>query len=334
MVRTASTRTASPSKRGPNSTDPPSNAALIVQWLDENSVDYEYEPEFDVERVNFDESLRNQARLTQPLNEDRVELYAEQMENGDQFPPVVGYMARDRKLIFIDGNHRGQAWRLMDATTIPALVVKGLKAEDIVKLTFEANARHGVPNSTEERLEHAMHLVRAGYSQKNAALAMNLKTEDLHQAWRRSEADRRAASVGVKNNQWSAISPSARQRLDAVKNDSVFKKAVDIVDKLQLKSGDIGDLVSTINTKRTNKAQMEYLADFLEEHKGEIKRGSRGTRNLRYMLTTHVKGLIADLHREDFLENLTPQEAQEYSELLEEGKREIDLGLKTLTDFV
>ncbi len=54
----------------------------------------------------MDRSLRDQARLGNPVDEETVERYAEAMRGGAEFPAVVGWRGSEAKLILIDGNHR------------------------------------------------------------------------------------------------------------------------------------------------------------------------------------------------------------------------------------
>jgi ParB-like nuclease domain len=305
---------------------------LVKEWLDENSVHYVLEREFPLSKIDFNTSLQNQARLSSPLNEDVVQNYAEAIEGGAVFPPCVGYM-KGSKLVFIDGNHRGQAYLLLGAETMPVYVLKNANTDVILKMTYEANATHGVPNSPEERLEHAMWLVRSGHTQQSAAVVMNVRVADLRTALQRSDADRRAASLNIKRVNWTWISVSARTRINAIKSDQVFRKTVEVVNKLGLKSGAVSELVSNINEAKTNAAQMKILDNYLKQNEDKIQVANKGKRNRRYLVRTHALGLITDLDREDFFQNLPPQEAQEYKALLSKVVKRTNQAVKELAAY-
>jgi len=310
--------------------------AIIEEWLKDNVVDYELDRNFPLANVDLESSLKNQARLRVPLNEDVVETYAEAMENGAEFPPCVGYM-QGKKLIFIDGNHRGAAYSLLDVVDIPVFIVKNASTDMILKLTYEANVPHGIPNSKEDRLDHAMWLVRSGgHSQRVAATVMNVKAADLQAALSRSEADRRAAALSVKRAHWSAISISSRRRLNAIKSDAAFRKAVDVVFKMDLKTGDVSELVSAVNRERTNAAQLKVLDKYLETNKEKVQiatRSSAATRNYRHLVRSHAQSVITAVTHDDFLEGMTPQEAAEIKTLLRNLVRVSNAAIKDLAQY-
>ena len=314
---------------------PKKNDVKVESWLEDEGVEFELNSEFPLKKIDFDSSLKNQARLKISLYEDIVERYAELMEAGTPFPPAVGYM-KNNKLIFIDGNHRGQANLLMDNSTMPVYVVKGANASKIIALTFTANTSHGLPNKEEERVEHALHMVREGVTQAYAANMMGLKTAEVQGAWRRAEADRRAAAVGINKNQWNAIAAPSRVRVSSISNDLVMKKAVSVITKLNMKATEISLLISDIKKQRTDAERTKMLNAILKERSSEVgvvTRGSKSTQSRRYLLLTHGKGLVKDLHLDDFYSDLHPEEASEYVKVLKDVVRECNKALKELQAY-
>ena len=302
--------------------------AKTAEWLSDNLVEWEFDREFPIDKINFEESLNNQARFKNPIIEDTVQVYAEAMENGDQFPACVGYM-KNHKLVFIDGNHRGQAAALLDSETLPVFIVKNAPVDMILKLTYEANAKQGPPNSPEERLEHAMWLVRSGHNQHNAAALMNIKVSDLRSSLLKSEADRRAAALSIKRQTWNSFGSTSRKRLNAIKSDAAFKKAVDVSHKLGLKTDKISALVGDINRVKTNAEQLKVVDQYIDAHSTEAQIASRKNKtNLRYLVRTHSQALMVDLNRDDLYENLPPQEAAEIKAILRKLVREVNAAIK------
>jgi len=309
------------------------NQLVVEEWLESFSVDWDYKPAFAMSKIDLKESVRNQARLDNPLDEDRVELIAEGIENGDKIPPVVGYL-KNNKLILIDGNHRVNAWELCGSKTVPVYVVKEANVEVLTEMTYQANAKHPTPNTQEERIQHAIFMVQQGRSQIDAAGTMNVKVLELQRAWAKTEVERRALAVGVSIREWSKVSVSSKVRINALKNDDVFAKCVTVVSEIKLPTEEVSKLVADVNRKRTNESQLALLDSFRKDHREEIKKNRSGTRSLSYMVSTHSSGLIATLNREDFYDTLTPAQAQDYSVKLGEVISEAAVAQNKLRSYV
>jgi predicted transcriptional regulator len=308
----------------------------VEEWLEEEGVTFDFNPEFSIKRVDFDASIKNQARLNVQLVPEVVERYAELMESGIVFPAMVGYM-KNNKLVFIDGNHRGQAHLLKGSTSIPVYVVKGANASKIIALTFMANTTHGLPNNEDERIEHALHMIREGVTQAYAANMMGLKSSEVSNAWRKSEADRRAAAIGVKQNEWNSISPASRVRVVSIANDQILKKAVSVITKLNMKSTEIDKLVNDIKRLKTDTSRTKFLNDILKDRADEVgvvTRGAHASQSRRYLVMTHGKGLIHDLHLKDFYTDLHPEEAAEYVSILKKVVSECNASIRELKNYV
>jgi hypothetical protein len=135
-------------------------------WLDAQGVAWEFRPDVPLDAFNEAESLNNQVRF-QPLVQATVDQYATAMNEGAKFPPIL-VNAKRNKFVRLDGNHRVAAARAVGKTTFHAYeaLVTGQPA---VLLAFKANNRNGLPNTEEERIYHAIWLVRNGASIKAAA---------------------------------------------------------------------------------------------------------------------------------------------------------------------
>ena len=74
--------------------DHPARRADVEKWLDERGVRWRFDPEVPLSDIDVETSLRNQARLGEPVHQETVDTYKEAMKNGDPFPallrPAVG----------------------------------------------------------------------------------------------------------------------------------------------------------------------------------------------------------------------------------------------------
>ena len=305
------------------------------EWLDDHGVKWHFEPEFPISDIDIEASLANQARLLVPLDAETVELYAESMINGDTYPPAVGYL-KNGKLVLIDGNHRVNAWIDVGETSVPVFIVENADAQKIVLMTFQANTRHGLANPVEERIEHALWLIRnKGTNQNMAANVMNVKKSDVNTAWRKSEANRRAKAVGIKKIEWDTFAVSSKTRLASIGNDLSFKKAAEVSYKLGLHYDEINDLVTTVKTYKTATAQVKFLNAYANEHVEEAtaEKALKKGRNSRYFIVTYAKGLMRIFAKDDMYENIADIELEEYKDVLGRLRNEIDSVLYELDQF-
>src|SRR5712672_378946 len=78
----------------------------------------------DVSSIDENASKQNNARVsTAPIQDELVEDYALAMERGDVFPLIVLFK-KGKGYIILGGNHRFQALRLLNESSIDAYIVK------------------------------------------------------------------------------------------------------------------------------------------------------------------------------------------------------------------
>jgi integrase/recombinase XerD len=151
--------------------------------------------------------LHNQARF-QPIDESRVETYAEAMKRADKFPPVISH-GKIGKLIQVDGNHRLQA-AIRVKKPLDTYIINA-PAQTVVALTFEANVRHGWGTSEDERVQQALYLMENGASVKSAASALAISEKLVNAASIRRNTDRRflECSISTPQNTGYAVDGAA-----------------------------------------------------------------------------------------------------------------------------
>jgi hypothetical protein len=112
----------------------------------------------------------------------------------------------------LDGNHSFAAYARNDRAGIPSyeVFVSGMQA---TMLAFRANARHGVPNTEDERLSHAVHLMDSEVTLAQVAAICMVSERALRTRWNKRQANRRAYEVGLLRNEWDSLLPAVRGRL-------------------------------------------------------------------------------------------------------------------------
>jgi hypothetical protein len=249
----------------------------IEEWLDGYGVDWKFVPNVPISQVNVQASLNNQARIEQGvLDANTVETYTEAMKRGDAFPALVGYK-KSGKYILIDGNHRIAGGQGSGTTDFDMYEVSASTEPELIDLlTYEANAKHGLPNSPEDRLRHAVALAATGTSLKAAAARLNLPLSQVSSAWARYQADQRATEVGIVKSRWNELTPNARARIGNCKYDSVMEGVAELAYRAQMPYTEIDDVVTMTNKARTEKSALSALATYRDKIKHRIRKTGGG----------------------------------------------------------
>lgn len=248
----------------------------IEDWLDAKGVGWEFVAELPMAEIDVEKGLNNQARVFTKLDTERVTTYAEGVARGDAFPGVILHRSSKNKVSAIDGNHRIAAYARENRATIPAYVVLKVQPQTLVMMTFEANVKHGLPTTHDERLYQAAWLIQNGASEKQAAAAVNVKVGDVQKYWLKRKADNRAKEVGVSRTAWDAISQSARGRLANVSTDEGFKAASELTFKANLAANEVFDLVQRLNAVKSSSRQEALVKQFAGELGERIQEAGSG----------------------------------------------------------
>lgn len=187
---------------------------------------WSYTESIPVSRINRRKSHANQARISEPLNAEKVKEYKNSMIAGDKFPASVFFIDGE-DYVTSDGNHRNEAvFELGNETQDAYLVVCD---DPVVRtaLTFEWNAINGWTSSDEDRDRQLVFLVKQGMTLKDAARSLHISAKRAEDVMAEDVGHNRAISLGVKSP-WAKVSSRAsRIRLTRdIPLDSVFVVAV------------------------------------------------------------------------------------------------------------
>lgn len=282
------------------------SASAIEAWLDERGVTYEYVPDFPLADIDRERSLANQARMGEPIRQAVRERYAEAMRRGEQFPPIVLARAGARaKVVVVDGNHRFvAAVDDVGAATHPAYVIHARPdARVVTALTLESNSRHGLPSDEEERIQHAIYLIRSGAANHKVAAAMvNAPLEKVQRRWEKVKADDRAVSTEVPRSAWEALTSAAvKARLAQVSTDEGFVEAAKLAAAAGLTVAEVDELVGELNRNRSAAKQVALVKSLRRSLRdriaaragGPLGSARRGAANPRHRFVLAVNNLLA-----------------------------------------
>jgi hypothetical protein len=131
------------------------------QALAGEGVGFDYSPALSLSEIDGNKSMRNQARLLLPLDDELVKRYAAAMKAGSQFPPIVAYRSGKGRYVLIDGNQRHAAAMKAGLETLDAYIVNITDPLIIDRLTWTFNNLvNGQRLSSAECVEHAVTYVR------------------------------------------------------------------------------------------------------------------------------------------------------------------------------
>ncbi len=261
----------------PPSEPHPSRSVQTEKLLTDRGFSWEYRIDVPLNQFDVEKSLRNQARIGQPLNKHTVERYVVALGNGDEFPAIVAAEPSVKKagLLVVDGNHRYEAHQQMKRATIDAYIIKGASPAAITTLTFEANTHHGLPTDEKDRIHQALYLIDNGLSAEDAARRLGIKPSKLRQEASLAAADRRAVDAGLNRPKWDRLPASVRLRMNQLSTDEGFAALGKLVLDANLKTEDVAKAVSDMAQLRSSRKQVDYVQTLRLTFAQDLQTGGR-----------------------------------------------------------
>lgn len=252
----------------------------LEDWFKAKGIStYDYRQGIPVAEFDVAESLDNQARISEPVDEATVKEYQANMEEGDVFPPVVAYPGPGG-LIIVDGNHRLVAAQRA-GKTLPVYVLTGVKPVTLTIMTFEANspAFHGKPVSHDDRIRHAVWMVRNKVPAALAARQLGLTAAEVSRAVALKNADRDADKV-LKSEKlkarWSRLPATTRTRLGSLTDPDVMLAATELTVAAGLPADKVTALCTEVRGVRGERAKLAFLAGKRLELEPQIQAAAGG----------------------------------------------------------
>jgi ParB-like chromosome segregation protein Spo0J len=251
--------------------------------------------------VDWSESANNCARLTDPLNAEKIEDYATCMSRGDVFPRIVVERHKKKgRYVILGGNQRSAALKSIDAVaTIDCYVVDPLTSAEREIVIRSLNSRHGWGSTKEERVEHAVFLVRKyGMHVETVARAMVVSDHSILQRIRAEDERARLAKNGIDA---SSMALRGLSTLASISDESLRNATAKAAVEAKASGESIAELAAAVSKAKSKAAASVAIAEFKKTASAisEIKSSKKGGK-LRKPRREKFLSLITGLA--DFLE--------------------------------
>ena len=245
-------------------------------WLTSFKIAFTYRDEVPLDVITVDRKAKENIRMTERLDADLVVRYGIALQNGADFPGVIVFPQTGAPGHYglISGWHRIEAYRLCERSTIPAYVAAVSDPLLISTLRRSANVLEGKGPSMAEGLEHAIYLIRQGYSIADASRLMGVPTKRLNDRWLYEEVRGRLISSGIEIETMS-LSASALARLSSVR-DRHLGKIVTLSHEARLPAERIMELGRLVREASSDEAADRIVEQWEDLYREEIQRNRGG----------------------------------------------------------
>jgi len=236
------------------------------RWLDDLGVAWTFEPDLPLHRIDQAASLANQVRH-QPLDEEVVERYANDMRQGDVFPAAIVAPGAEGMFFILGGNHRDAGHRRANHATQPAYIVEG-EAVALLRIRVEDNRNHGLPTTKAERLDHGVALVAQGVVQRDAARIVGLPQPELTiHAGALNLAKRLDPPLAARAGK---MPKSKRYELSRIVDDAALGPAVSLVLDAGLPIDHVRSITDQVNAVDDLTEALRLIGQLREDHHDRI----------------------------------------------------------------
>lgn len=246
----------------------------IETWLADKGVEFSFVRNVSPGNFDAERSLENQARMGAPLKEEVVERYIAALKAGNVFPPVVAFRLPNGKLEILDGNHRRAAHAELGMGLDVYIVAPDTQPAMRSLLTFEANTKHGLPSSVEDRMHHALYMVANGKSVSEASKIFSVPLHTLQKEVTKQNATIRAEENEIPLAKWQTLPAGVQLKLNGISTDDGFAAAVLLAVDARLSTQAVSDLVRQLNKSRSAKTQLGIVKQWREDLKADIQKAA------------------------------------------------------------
>lgn len=264
--------------------------AKVEEWLNEEGVEWHYEPDVPLSKVDREASLKNQARY-RAINQDHVLELAIAAEK-KELTAMVGYYSTNHRIVIIDGNHRMEAYSLVARKTAGFYVVDTAYTWVIDRLTRTANKLEGLGQSRDEKLGHAIHFVKTQDIPINAAASLvQMSVAAVQNALAADEVRERLRGLGFNES----LYPTTLEEIYRVKQDNALLGTAKLVHEAQLGAREAAEVARKVSKQRSEQAQQAIIDNFRHQFRSRIIRTRSGQIRQQVLptekLRKHVNGI-------------------------------------------
>jgi len=222
-------------------------------------LEFSYLDSIKLSEIDIEKSLHNQARIAEPINKDRLQIFITLLPH-NEFPPII-VIKNSNKYNVGDGNHRVVGARDLNWTEYPygAYVIKGTDIQ-IEKFINLANADHGLPIDLEERIAKAVYMVtKYGMTEKDAALLFGAPEHRVSGRVVAQRVTERANELGIENI--DILSNTAKQALFRLKPATLFIKTTNVAIERKMPFVDLQNLTRKIENAPSEEVALRIIED-------------------------------------------------------------------------
>lgn len=237
--------------------------------------------------IDLEASARNQARFL-AIHPETVELYTAAMNDGAVFPRIVVYGSKP-PYSALDGNHRIRSAIAVGFTAAEMIVVSSATQAQRELFTYEANAKHGLPTSLEERIAQGVYLVGLGNQAVDVASALGVPERKLWGAVAAKRSRQRLERLGAKiSTRWG---DDTFRRLASIRSDTVVVPFAKLITSAGLSNTEVSALIVQVNAFTTEGSQLAFIEQRAAQLAPIIRSTAGGAVNLPKEVTTLRLGL-------------------------------------------
>ena len=252
----------------------------VEQWLNHQpDVKYHYECDVLLSVIDREASLKNQARF-KALDYEHVDEIVCRLIDGEEMPALTGYYDKNGRIVLIDGNHRNEAYVKANEelsfrfTKTDLYIIDNPHGWVVDVLTREANTREGKGPSREERIQHALYIIKIhGMSEAEAEKRQNLPEGTINKIRHAIDVQERLARLGFQEK-------LAVRHLDCLwrlKPDNVLLETANLIKDADLDVLETAEIIRRIAAaSASEKQQLAEVSKIRSDYDDRIRRFKLG----------------------------------------------------------
>lgn len=209
----------------------------------------------DLERIDTERGLKNQARIT-AVNNDTLLKYTRAVKEGSNFPPILCRQISETEIYPLDGNHRIGAYQAAGMAQIETYLIRC--TDDLARsISFASNTSHGMAPTDVEMHNEIRRLLATGV--KDVQIERNLGVgKTLVNRLRRSDSvSLRCSLMGLKVAGLKEFQRWTFSQLD----DEILKAVIQIILVYPAQAGSVEctQLMQAIKAAQSHDQKMQVI---------------------------------------------------------------------------
>lgn len=282
----------------------------------------------DLERIDTERGLKNQARIT-AVNNDTLLKYTRAVKEGSNFPPILCRQISETEIYPLDGNHRIGAYQAAGMAQIETYLIRC--TDDLARsISFASNTSHGMAPTDVELHNEIRRLLATGVTDVQIERNLGAAKTLISRLRRSDKVTLRCVAMGLNVSKLKEFQKFIFSSLD----DETLKVVMEAILSYpsQANSPECTQLLQTIKAAQSHDQKMQAISWYKIKWSGnqEVKKGikSKKLRGLQVMDRDSTR-LLNSL-RKVSISTLTPVEQTQLLDQLRDVQRAVNAYIKTL----